>query len=113
MLSTAKRQASEFSIRTQDAMHVKQISEAGARKYGHRQGGVCAGACAALLIAMATRCALARATTEEANDPFPSATPQAVVDVSRRIFPAVVRLDVAQETYAEGKRTVKRGIGSG
>jgi serine protease Do len=46
-------------------------------------------------------------------DPYPSATPQAVVDVSNRIFPAVVRLDVAQEIYAEGKRTVRRGIGSG
>src|SRR5204862_3876976 len=28
-------------------------------------------------------------------------------------FPAVVRLDVAQETYSQGKRTVSRGIGSG
>ena len=46
-------------------------------------------------------------------DPFPSATPQAVVEVSQRIFPAVVRLDVAQEIYREGKRTVQRGIGSG
>lgn len=46
-------------------------------------------------------------------DPFPSATPSAVVDVSREIFPAVVRLDVAQEIYSDGKRTVRRGIGSG
>lgn len=46
-------------------------------------------------------------------DPFPSATPQAVVDVSQKIFPAVVRLDVAQEAYVEGKRTLRRGIGSG
>jgi serine protease Do len=45
--------------------------------------------------------------------PFASATPKAVVDVSTRIFPAVVRLDVAQEVYANGKRTVQRGIGSG
>ena len=45
--------------------------------------------------------------------PFPPATPQAVVEVTARIFPAVVRLDVAQEIYAEGKRTVQRGIGSG
>ena len=29
------------------------------------------------------------------------------------IFPSVVRLDVAQEIYSEGKRTVRRGIGSG
>src|SRR5436190_6799558 len=48
-----------------------------------------------------------------ASDPYPSATPQRVVEVTREIFPAVVRLDVAQETYAEGKRTLRRGIGSG
>jgi serine protease Do len=47
------------------------------------------------------------------TSPFPAATPQAVVDVTARIFPAVVRLDVAQEIYSEGKRTVQRGIGSG
>jgi serine protease Do len=47
------------------------------------------------------------------NPPFPPATPQAVVDVTSRVFPSVVRLDVAQEIYAEGKRTVRRGIGSG
>jgi serine protease Do len=47
------------------------------------------------------------------TSPFPAATPQAVVEVTARIFPAVVRLDVAQEIYAEGKRTVQRGIGSG
>src|SRR3982751_6013376 len=47
------------------------------------------------------------------TEPFPSATPQAVVDVSNKIFPAVVRLDVAQEIYSEGKRNLRRGIGSG
>src|SRR5688572_6687001 len=47
------------------------------------------------------------------GSPYPAATPQAVVDVTARIFPAVVRLDVAQEVYAEGKRTLQRGIGSG
>jgi serine protease Do len=46
-------------------------------------------------------------------DPFPPATPTAVVDVTRRVFPAVVRIDVAQEIYSEGKRTLRRGIGSG
>ena len=35
------------------------------------------------------------------------------MEVSGQIFPAVVRLDVAQEIYSEGKRTVRRGIGSG
>lgn len=47
------------------------------------------------------------------SEPFPSATPQRVIAVSREIFPAVVRLDVAQEIYRDGKRTVERGIGSG
>jgi serine protease Do len=46
-------------------------------------------------------------------DPFPPATPTAVVAVTKKIFPAVVRIDVAQETYAQGKRTLERGIGSG
>lgn len=44
---------------------------------------------------------------------FPDATPAVVTEVTRKIFPAVVRLDVAQETYQEGKRTLRRGIGSG
>jgi serine protease Do len=48
-----------------------------------------------------------------AADPFPAATPQAVVAVTAKIFPAVVRIDVAAETYAEGKRDLVRGIGSG
>jgi serine protease Do len=52
----------------------------------------------------------AKKTTTE---PFPSATPDAVVRVTKEIFPAVVRIDVAQETYAQGKRTLQRGIGSG
>jgi serine protease Do len=56
---------------------------------------------------------LARGSDQNRGDPFPSATPQAVVDVEARIFPAVVRIDVAQEIYSEGKRTVRRGIGSG
>ncbi len=47
------------------------------------------------------------------SDPFPPATPQAVVAVTGQIFPAVVRLDVAQEIYTEGKRSLQRGIGSG
>lgn len=52
-------------------------------------------------------------TPRRQPDPFPPATPQAVIDVSRAIFPAVVRLDVAQEIYTEGKRNLRRGIGSG
>jgi serine protease Do len=47
------------------------------------------------------------------KDPYPSATPQAVVAVTEKVFPAVVRLDVAAETYRDGKRDLSRGIGSG
>lgn len=46
-------------------------------------------------------------------DPFPSASPQRVTAVTQTVFPAVVRLDVAQEIYENGKRTLRRGIGSG
>ncbi len=46
-------------------------------------------------------------------DPFPPATPKTVVAVTEKIFPAVVRLDVAQERYQEGKRSLERSIGSG
>lgn len=48
-----------------------------------------------------------------AGEPFPSATPQRVVAVTEEVFPSVVRLDVAQEVYAGGKRTLRRGLGSG
>ena len=48
-----------------------------------------------------------------AQPPFPPATPEAVIRVSNLISPAVVRIDVAQEVYVDGKRTLRRGIGSG
>jgi serine protease Do len=63
-----------------------------------------------LLIVAAGGCASA---PPPHKDPFPSATPDAVVAVSQTVFPAVVRLDVAQEIYTEGKRNMRRGIGSG
>lgn len=44
---------------------------------------------------------------------FPQDTPERILDVTDRVFPAVVRLDVAQEIYREGKRTLSRGTGSG
>ncbi len=47
------------------------------------------------------------------SPPFPEATPFAVESVIRRMSPAVVRIDVAQEVYVNGKRTLRRGIGSG
>jgi serine protease Do len=45
--------------------------------------------------------------------PYPAATPWNVVDVTRRISPAVVRIDVAQAGYRDGKQNLTRGIGSG
>jgi serine protease Do len=44
---------------------------------------------------------------------FPDATPDAIAKVTQSVFPAVVRIDVAQERFADGKRTLERGIGSG
>jgi serine protease Do len=46
-------------------------------------------------------------------DPYPAATPWRVVNVTQHISPAVVRLDVAQAVYRDGKRTLSRDIGSG
>ncbi len=67
-----------------------------------------------IAVALAAGCASStQKAVKKPVDPFPSATPQAVVAVSQQIFPAVVRLDVAQEAYVEGKRTLRRGIGSG
>lgn len=47
------------------------------------------------------------------GDLFPDATPGNVLQVTEKVFPAVVRIDVAQEVYEGGKRTLRRGIGSG
>ena len=57
-------------------------------------------------------CAQTPSPSAATTQPFPAATPRAVVRVSEQIFPAVVRLDVAQVIYADGKRTLRRGIGS-
>src|SRR4051794_20478526 len=54
-----------------------------------------------------------QASVAGAKANFPDATPEVVTAVTRKVFPAVVRIDVAQETYSEGKRTLRRGIGSG
>jgi serine protease Do len=51
--------------------------------------------------------------TSDRKPPFPPATPWAVVDVNKKVGDAVVRIDVAQEVYVQGKRTLRRGIGSG
>jgi serine protease Do len=50
---------------------------------------------------------------KEKKTPFPSATPEAVTAVTDAVFPSVVRIDVKQEHYAEGKRKLQSGIGSG
>ena len=47
------------------------------------------------------------------GDLFPEDTPRRVLDVTERVFPAVVALDVAQEVYRDGERTLQRGTGSG
>lgn len=54
-----------------------------------------------------------RSASATVGEPYPSATPKRVVAVTGEIFPAVVRIDVAQEIYSEGKRNLRRGIGSG
>ena len=73
---------------------------------------------AALSLVLAAGCstqgvAFSKSTTRPAAEPFPSATPQRVTYVTQRVFPAVVRIDEAQEVYENGKRTLRRGIGSG
>ena len=49
----------------------------------------------------------------ESAPPFPAATPWAVVDCTHKVFPAVVRLDVSQSGYHDGKPSISRDIGSG
>ena len=41
--------------------------------------------------------------------PFPPATPEAVIRVAHDVGLAVVRIDVAQEVYVNGKRTLTAG----
>ena len=55
----------------------------------------------------------AQPRADDRKPPFPPATPWAVVDVSQKVGAAVVRIDVAQEVFVGGKRTLRRGIGSG
>ncbi|HYO08058.1 MAG TPA: trypsin-like peptidase domain-containing protein [Tepidisphaeraceae bacterium] len=61
----------------------------------------------------ATTASATQTAVTGARATFPAATPEVVTAVTRKIYPAVVRIDVAQEAYAEGKRTLRRGIGSG
>src|SRR5215208_2441452 len=69
-----------------------------------------------LILTAATSGCMSKTTTTSARDkktPFPSATPEAVTAVTDAVFPSVVRIDVKQENYAEGKRKLQSGIGSG
>src|SRR5678816_4130565 len=69
-----------------------------------------------LAAAAASGCMSNTTTTrarEEKKTPFPSATPEAVTAVTDAVFPSVVRIDVKQENYSEGKRKLQSGIGSG
>jgi serine protease Do len=66
-----------------------------------------------VVIALLTGCARTERGQNREADPFPSATPAKVKRVTEKVFPAVVRLDVAQEVYTDGKRNLRRGIGSG
>ena len=68
-----------------------------------------------LMLASASGC-MGKTVTTRASDkksPFPSATPEAVTAVTDAVFPSVVRIDVKQEHYSEGKRKLQSGIGSG
>src|SRR5215212_7373680 len=69
-----------------------------------------------LTLAAAASGCMSKTTTTRAKEkktPFPSATPEAVTAVTDAVFPSVVRIDVKQENYAEGKRKLQSGIGSG
>ena len=46
-------------------------------------------------------------------EPYPAATPQRVAAVTAIISPAVVRVDIAQAIYKDGKQSLVRGNGSG
>jgi serine protease Do len=47
------------------------------------------------------------------TDPYPLATPRRVAAVTNAISPAVVRVDIAQAIYKDGKQSLIRGNGSG
>lgn len=68
--------------------------------------GLVAGGCAGLAEPV-------KAVSHSKIASFPAASPETIAIVTDKVFPAVVRIDVAQEIYAEGKRNLQRGIGSG
>lgn len=54
-----------------------------------------------------------RAPSAQARGLYTPANPETMAWVREKVFPAVVRIDVAQEVYSQGKRNLQRGIGSG
>lgn len=54
-----------------------------------------------------------KVSPQVAKSNVPAATPEAIAVVTEKVFSAVVRIDVAQEVYSQGKRNLERGIGSG
>ena len=68
-----------------------------------------------LMLSVAASGCMSKTVTasKDKKPPFPSATPEAVTAVTDAVFPSVVRIDVKQEHYSEGKRKLQSGIGSG
>lgn len=67
-----------------------------------------------LLAGMAAGCSILRPAVPTAKTAaYADATPEAIAAITDRVFPTVVMLDVAQVVYADGKRQVRRGLGSG
>lgn len=65
---------------------------------------------AVLLILSTAAC---QSTTPPPADPYAAATPTRVTAVTAAISPAVVRVDIAQASYKDGKQSLVRGNGSG
>src|SRR4051812_21086723 len=86
---------------------------AGRRNFQFHREGIGRGVEAIPATTATTKPTATQASVTGAVPLFPDANPQVVTEVTRKIFPAVVRLDVAQEIYTEGKRNLRRGIGSG
>jgi serine protease Do len=69
--------------------------------------------CDRFLVAVFMVIATAGCQSAPPADPYPQATPTRVTGVTAAISPAVVRVDIAQATYKDGKQSLVRGNGSG
>jgi serine protease Do len=65
------------------------------------------------LVALFMVTSTAGCQSERPADPYPQATPIRVTAVTAAISPAVVRVDIAQASYKDGKQSLVRGNGSG